>query len=758
MNPDETSSLFRAFFQRLTLVGFAALIADLPTYGQVAPPVSSSATAAEGGETVQLKAFTVSSEKDKGYGTSHAIGAARLNTLVIDTPMTVVTLNEQFLKDTGFVDWVEAAKYISGVNLASSSGRTGQISLRGYNAPNFVNYRDGLNDPGFDARGQAGFDPATVERLEVIKGAAGVLYGSHTLGGLVNRVSKLPRERARSELTASVGNHDFKRLELDTERKLAHGFSYRVVAVWQDAEVEWGGPDDRVVLNPSLRYRTGNLDFWTRFGYEKLTYAAQASSWFTDSAFNFSSFMPRGSNLDEINEAPSDRRLWAYEVGARSAFTFGGIRGAAQLVARHNELSYTDAITDKTSFTFVDAAGNPLRNSANQVRTTRNTTFADGFAAPGFYDIRVARQVRTQADDNSASSLNFDVTGEFELGPTKHKALTYFSGGRGKNSGTIVVWDVPATFALRPTPAANPISQRTNPRPNTSSSGSTSPFSWAWGITDQVSFFNDRAIVAAGARYDDIASISHNRLNNTAATSELTNWTYRYGIVLKPHRGVSLFANHSETFQGGTGAIDSFGNRSPQTIDGVSEEAGVKLDLLEGRFVFTGSYFDMTLKPFTTLEFIPGTSDRILVDRGANRTRGYEIDLAWQAARGLTLIAGYGDLTSRSNTGSRFRHVAEGPNYKLFAKYEFSSGVPKGLSIGGGYSMTPSRAGDAGDTFSLPEYWTIDGFIAYRRGKTAYRLSAINLTDRYLPVVSINRDRITTIDPRAVRASISYEF
>jgi outer membrane receptor for ferric coprogen and ferric-rhodotorulic acid len=468
--------------------------------------------------------------------------------------------------------------------------------------------------------------------------------------------------------------------------------------------------------------------------------------------------MPRASNLDEINEAPSVRQLWAYELGARSAFTLAGVNCGAQLVARHNELSYSDAITDKVSFTFVDVAGNPLRNAANQVRTTRNSTFAEAFAAPGFHDIRVARQVRTQADDMSASSLNLDLTAEFALGPTKHKALTYLAGGRGKNSGTITVWDAPSTLALRPVYSPNPAAQRTNPRPNASTSGSSDPFSWAWGITDQISILSDRVIAAVGARYDDIASVSHNRLNNTASFAALTNWSYRYGIVAKPHRGVALFANHSETFQGGTGAIDSFGNRAPQTIDGVSEEVGVKLDLLDGRLVLTGSFFDMTLKPFTTLEFIPGTSNRILVDRGANRTKGHEIDLAWQAARGLTLIAGYGDLTSRSNTGSRFRHVAEGPNYKIFAKYDLPAGPLKGFAVGGGYSFTPSRAGDAGDTFSLPKYSTVDAFVAYRRGKTAYRLSAINVTDRYLPVVSINRDRITTLDPRSVRASVSHEF
>ena len=730
-------------------------LASMSIHAQVQ---SSKASAVSSENPIALESFQVTSARDKGYGTSHALGAARLNIAVLDTPMTVVTLNEEFLKDAGATDWVEAAKYVSGVNIASSSTRTGQISMRGYNATDFVSYRDGLNDPGFSVRGQAPFDPFTVDRLEFIKGAAGVLYGSHSLGGLVNRVSKMPQKLDRTALSAYAGSFEFRRLEIDTQRKVNEHVSYRLVAAIQEGELEWGGADDRLVINPTVLFTLGNVETWVRVDIQKMNYSGQASSWFTDSAFNFSKFMPRGSNLDEINEDLDQRKLWMYEVGARTAFEWKDVRFASRLVLRHNETAYNNIITDKNSFTFIDAAGQPLRTAANAVRTTRNTTFAEAFANPNFHDIRVARGVREQGDDNSAGSVNLDLTADFAVGPTKHKVLSYLTAGRSESIGHIVNWSVPTINALRPVYSSDPQSQRTNPQPNTLLSGSTDPFSWAWGLTDQIYLFDDRLILVGGARYDNIRSVSTNLRTNAVSRVDLTNWSYRYGALFKVHPKASLFANHSETFQGGAGGVDSFGNRGPTTTDGVSEEVGVKLDLMDGRFTFTASYFDMTLSPFVTLEFVPGTSNRIYVNQGANVTRGYEADIAWQPNQYLTLLAGYGDLTSRSPTGTRFRHVAEGPNYKLFAKFKLPKGRLKGLSFGGGYQYTPDRAGDAGDTFTLPSFDTMDAFAAYARGAWAFRVNVSNVTNEYLAVMSINRDRLTTLDPRIVRTSVSYSF
>jgi iron complex outermembrane receptor protein len=739
---------------------FAALVAGSTSIalGQaVRSPADQTRAPSE--EVIELGTFEVRSEGHRGYGSTHALGAARLNTLVIDTPMSVVTLNGQFLRDTGVTDWVQAAKYVSGVNLASSSSRTGQISLRGYNTASFANYRDGLADPGFDIRGQAGFDPATVARLEVIKGAAGVLYGSHSLGGVVNRVSKMPLTEDRTTLGMSTGSFGFSRFDVDTSQVLTDRVRFRLVGAYQKGQLEWGGWDDRRVFNPivSITLQPG-MEAWFRLDYQRMYYSGQASSWFTDSQFNMSTFVPRGSNLDEINDQADHRRLWMYEAGLRANFTWREVDFASRLVYRRNDISYNNAITDKTSFTLIDATGTPLRNAANQVRTLRNTTFAEMFALPGFHDIRVGRQTRLQGDTNTFQSLNLDLVGDFSVGPTQHKALSYLSFTKADTSSYVDVVSLPPRDVFRPVNVVDVNTIRGPRNANIRNTTQTDPYNWSWGLTDQVSFFEQRLFVVVGARYDSIQTKGQNLLTGAQSQESVTNWSYRYGGVYKPVSGVALFANYSETFSGGAQGVDSFGNRPPATIDGTSKEVGVKLDLWDSQLVFTGSVFDMELAPFVILELVPGTSDRRFVNAGSNTTRGWEADVAWQPHRTFTLIAGFGDLTSRDRLDRRFRHVAEGFNYRAFGKYEFPEGPLDGLSIGLGYHHTPARAADAGDNFTLPAFSQMDGFVSYRWRDFTARISGTNLQDKYVPVYSINRDRITTIDPRTLRFAIEYEF
>src|SRR5690606_34391329 len=108
--------------------------------------------------------------------------------------------------------------------------------------------------------------------------------------------------------------------------------------------------------------------------------------------------------------------------------------------------------------------------------------------------------------------------------------------------------------------------------------------------------------------------------------------SFKYGVVGKPVRGVSLFYNYSETF------IPKFGtyNRYPdlavlplENQHGVMDEFGVKLDLFDARLVATASWFDITLDNNTasgpTLNGVPTT-----IFLANQRIKGWEADIAFQ--------------------------------------------------------------------------------------------------------------------------------
>src|SRR5207248_51556 len=109
-----------------------------------------------------------------------------------------------------------------------------------------------------------------------------------------------------------------------------------------------------------------------------------------------------------------------------------------------------------------------------------------------------------------------------------------------------------------------------------------------------------------GARYDS-ADITNDRFGSAASLaanrfvvdpalrqkSSTNATTSKIGVVFKPVKGVSLFAQRSETFNPIT-SLDASGAKNPDQ-DGLNKEVGLKMDWLNGRLTGTISYFDMEL-------------------------------------------------------------------------------------------------------------------------------------------------------------------
>ena len=112
------------------------------------------------GEAVQLSAFEVTTSKDIGYQSSNSAEVTRMNTAIVDIPMNVTVFNQQFMED---------------------------ILARGF-ASVSANFLNGFAQPaGFGSQ-----SVANIERVEVIKGPAAVLYGQGGYGATINRVTKRP--------------------------------------------------------------------------------------------------------------------------------------------------------------------------------------------------------------------------------------------------------------------------------------------------------------------------------------------------------------------------------------------------------------------------------------------------------------------------------------------------------------------------------------------------------------------------------------
>ena len=225
-------------------------------------------------EVYDLSPFRIDDKEDRGYGTSNSLGASRVALANSDIATYITTLNEQLFLDVAALNAPEVLVYASGVQLASDRHPSNtQYSLRGY-AQNGINLRDGLPDRFVAAAQSYGSEVSAFQRIEVIKGPAGTLYGSHSMGGIVNKVSKFALSSDFSNVDFQVaGGHDnFLRGVIDTNKKVGENSAVRTVVSLKRGDRhyhEQDAPDNatNITLMGSHNFDNDGGKIWGRIQY-----------------------------------------------------------------------------------------------------------------------------------------------------------------------------------------------------------------------------------------------------------------------------------------------------------------------------------------------------------------------------------------------------------------------------------------------------------------------------------------------------------
>src|SRR5689334_11713647 len=239
-------------FRCLVLAGAGALAAAT-SHAQTSPNSAATTTKAPD-EAVLLSAFMVTAEDDQGYYSPQSVSGTRTKTELLNLPMNLNVLTEQFIKDIAATDLVDIVTYTAGLTSSSATsgdtlgGDTTGFTVRGFGT--HVPYRNGF-------RRLRIVDTTNISRVEVIKGPSSVLYGTAFAGGSVNYITKRPVPNQRiTELTFRAGSYDLLRAEADINvpiipKKLA----VRFVGGLEDSD-SWTARmhTDLNVLNPVATY------------------------------------------------------------------------------------------------------------------------------------------------------------------------------------------------------------------------------------------------------------------------------------------------------------------------------------------------------------------------------------------------------------------------------------------------------------------------------------------------------------------------
>ena len=213
-----------------------------------------------GATTVTGQALEKPSAHVPGYVAKRNISATKTDTPITETPQSLSVVTSDEIRDRQSETLGQALSYTPGLTSSSTAfnRNADRFRIRGFEVESGTggSLRDGLRLQNNSYDGIQ--EPYGLERVEVIRGAASVLYGQLSPGGMINGVSKRPTETPFHELNMQVGSHDRKQLSADFSGPLAGSdtLSYRLTLLSRDSDTQLDHiNDDKFYIAPALTWR-----------------------------------------------------------------------------------------------------------------------------------------------------------------------------------------------------------------------------------------------------------------------------------------------------------------------------------------------------------------------------------------------------------------------------------------------------------------------------------------------------------------------
>ncbi|MCW5312702.1 TonB-dependent siderophore receptor [Nostoc sp. KVJ3] len=619
--------------------------------------------------------IVVTGEQD-GYSAPEASTGTRTDTPLRDIPQSIQVIPQQVIKDQGITRISDAVRNVSGAAIQSGYGNLiGDVNLRGFTS-NVL--RDGFITAPFFT------DGANIDRVEVLKGPASVLYGQAAPGGIVNYITKQPLNEPYYSAEFTVGSYDFYKPTLDLSGPLTGDkrLLYRLNISNEDSRSYRDFIDNRIFfISPAFTYKISDATT-LNFAYEYLDAKLGFDRGF--SPFPAFSNLPRNRNLGDTND---------YQIIQVHRFN----------VTLDQQLS--DNLRLRSGF-------------------TGRFEYLDGAYANFYSDVdadgrTLDRSLGGGVSYNDSLTLQTDLIGKFKTGSIAHQLLFGFELNRAtsRNIGISLTNDEFPSIDI-----FNPINSSLPPYVLDTAGPASVQNTEGIYLQDQVTLLPNLKLLLGG-RYDFI--------NNNAVSTVFYDEAFspRVGIVYQPIEPISLYASYSKSFEPNDAqrVNGSFIDPSHST----QYEVGVKAELFDKRLSATLAAYDITK---TNIATVDPQNPNYSIPVGEVKSRGIELDIAGQISPGWKVIAsGYlndayvSEDTDSTIIGQRF---ANAPYHgaSLWTTYEIQRGDLQGLQFGAGLFFVGSRiANQSDDPYTLPSYVRTDASISYKRDRWRAALNFKNI-------------------------------
>ncbi|MBK5007381.1 TonB-dependent receptor [Pseudomonas sp. S32] len=672
--------------------------------------------------TLPELSVTADSEREKDNPRVKEVSTAtRTATPVRYVPQAIDTVKAAQVLDYGSNTLGKALEGIPNVSSGADT-RFDSVRIRGFEASNDF-YLDGIRDDSQYIR-----DLHNIERVEVLKGPAAVLYGRGSQGGIVNRVSKAPEAGRRSTVEAQAGSEDLRSLYADLSADPSDTVSLRLNMGNQDNNSFRDGIDgSRQLFAPSVSWQvTPDLNWLVQYEYSR-----------------FNRTPDRG--IPGVNGRPAD---------VNRSTTYGD--------------THRDYIDDRAQS--LRSRLNYQLNETWQLRHTLGLFKLDSEfdnTYPTAYNATTATVTRQrwQQDLNTRNLFNnLEAEGDFDTLGLEHKLLLGLEFGNQRRDPTLYTATA-VSAGGRPVPALslnNPDrSRQHNGRMVVSSNNHTLVDSRGVYLQDQVRL-NDQWQVLAGVRFDQFEVETTNKVRNLAEKQDSRTTSPRLGVVYTPWRDHSFYASWSKTFApvgGGLigitpGAAGNTNDTGPELTR--QKEIGVKSDWFDQRLTTTLAVYELELYNRRTRDPI---NPEITLLSGLQRSRGIELTATgnvignWYVRGGVGLQDATVVKDNNGLEGNRINDVAK-RNASLFVTWKPELGwyAETGLTLVG------ERYADNQNTTVLPGYGRWDALAGYRTHDWDVRAALSNIADKTYYSSATSAAQIQVGDPRSLVVTGSYSF
>jgi len=679
-------------------------------------------------EAIQV---VVTGEQHEGYNRSDATTATRTNTPLRDIPQSIQVIPQQVLTDQQVIQLREATRNVSGVVEGSNFGNSGDAFLiRGFQTNNIL--LDGIELGTFNLGLNSSFrEIANIERVEVLKGPASVLYGTLEPGGIVNVVTKQPLAFPSYEVELQAGNFEFLRPSIDFSSPLNSDGTilYRLNAVYQTADDfrEFEQGIERIFVAPVLSLAiTDNTDLALNFEYL-------------------------------YDKRPFDRGLAA--IGDQIAdIPFERILGEPDDINIREQYVAGYRLEHRFSRNW------QLRNVFRYISTERTTRAFQNRGDLNEETGDLARSVDDQNGTVEGYTLQTNLVGEFSTGSIEHSLLLGIDFSRETNDfdnrsalerSIINIFD-PVYGTPRPS--------RSELRDENQSLFGGTLQAFGLYLQDQITLLDNLKLLVGG-RFDIVdqdsffTSVSAGDvLSDTTDQQQDEAFSPRIGIVYQPIEPLSLYASFSRSFAPNFGTTVEGDILEPTR--GTQYEVGVRGEFLEGRLTTNLVAYYLTKTNIAATD--PDNPD-FSIATGEQRSQGIELDVIGEILPGWNIIASYAytdaEVTEDEGSlleGNRLAGVPE-HTASLWSTYEIQSGDLQGLGFGLGLFFVGKRQ-DFDNSFSVPSYLRTDASLFYRRDNWRAGINFRNLFNiDYIEAVD-DRARITPGAPFTIVGSVSVTF